>query len=182
MFSKFKNVIKIFKCKFFHCLLIVFIGILVKITVFIPHTVHGNSLFGSQVVSENLKGTQVIADIVSSQILPDIGSISPAGVDVGFQNIELIGKSISKFGSGFIKVLSVDEAGRKIIADVSSKDGSNDAKTASDKRQFIGSKIHYWLIVLSGGFIGLIIGCSIVILFFIFTQRLNSPAANTAGH
>ena len=106
MFSKFKNFLKIFKCKFSHCLLIVFTGILVKITVFLPHTVHVNSFFGSQVVSENLKGAQVITNIMRSQILPDIGRISLAGVDVGLQNIELIGKSISEFGSGFIEVLS----------------------------------------------------------------------------
>jgi hypothetical protein len=151
--------------------LIVFIGILVKITVFLPHTVHGNSLFGSQVVSENLKGTQVITDIMSSQILPNIGSISPTGVDVGFQNIELIGKSISKFGSGFIKVLSVYEPGRKIIASEATDKSANDCKTTTNQSYFVGSENQFILAAFVGGIIGLIIGIGILLLFFFIIQR-----------
>ncbi len=160
MFSKFKNLLKVFKRKIF------IVGILCEITIFLPYLVYGNPLFGGQIVSENLKGAQMIADIVGLQILPNIGSVPAASVDTEFQKVELIDKGISKFGSGFVEVLPVDKAGRKIIANTSSEDGSNDAKSASDKRQFIGSKIHFWLIVLSGGFIGVIIGGIIVYVFW----------------
>ena len=166
MFSKLKNFSKVFKSEFSHLLLIIFIGILCKITVLIPHTVHGNSLFGSQVVLENLKGTQVIADIVSSQILTDIGSIAPTGFDIGFQNIELIGKSISKFGSSFIKVLSIYEPGRKIIASEATDKNANDCKSATNQSYFVGSKNQFISAAFVGGIIGLIIGIGVLFLFF----------------
>ena len=111
MFSKFKNILKIFKRKFSYCLLIIFIGILVKITIFTPCLVYGFPLFSGQIVSENLKGNQMRFNIVGLQIFPNIGSVTTAGVDAVFQKVKLNDKSVSKFVSGFVKFGNVVNTG-----------------------------------------------------------------------
>jgi hypothetical protein len=90
MFSKFKNILKIFKCEVF------IVGILIEITIFNPCLVYGFPLFDGQIVSENLKGNQMRFNIMCLQIFPDIRSITTAGIDVVFQKVKLNDKSVSK--------------------------------------------------------------------------------------
>ncbi|MBU1905104.1 MAG: hypothetical protein KJ573_16120, partial [Proteobacteria bacterium] len=118
--------------------------------------------------TEDLKSLEMTVVVPKRQALPNIfGGITASDIGVVLQENDFWDKGIAEIGSGFVEFLPVNKAGRKIIANKSSEDGSNNAKSASDKRQFIGSKIHFWLIVLSGGFIGIGIGLLIVYCSFL---------------
>lgn len=142
------------KGKFFHLRFIIFIGILCKITIFLPCLAYGYFFFGDQIISENLKGNQMIADIMGVQILTNIGSIPAASVDVGFQLVELINKSDSKFGSGFIKFGDIVNTESVFISDPPSNECANNGKATSNEYKFVGTKIQFWLCLLIGGFLG----------------------------
>ncbi len=117
------------------------------------------------------------SDIVRIQVPADIRSITTAGVDVGFQNIKLNDEGISECIGGFIKCGDGVNAESVFISDPPSNKCANDSKPASNNCYFVGTKVQFWLSLLVGGFIGLIIGCSILYLVFYFlAQRQTSVA------
>jgi hypothetical protein len=168
MFSKFKNFFKAFEGKFFHLLFIIFIGILCKITIFLPCLVYDYPLIGGQVVFEDLKGTQMIADIVGSQILTNIGSIPTASIDVGFQKVALMGKGISERCGGFIKLNDVMKFEGIFVPNPSAKECTNYRKTASNNCYFVGTKVQFWTALFLGGLFGLVIATAILQFIFLF--------------
>lgn len=165
MLSKFKNIFKVFKSKLF------IIGVLCKIAIFFPCFVYGYPLFGSQIVSENLKDNQMRSDIMSLQILPNIRSITTARADVVFQKIKLNDKGVSKFSGSLIKILSVDKTGRKIITNEATNKNANDCKTTADQCYFIGNRTQFWLSLFMGGFLGIVMGVLILNFIFWFVLR-----------
>ena len=171
MFSKLKNILKMFKGKFSHYLLIVFIGILFKIAIFFPCPVYGNHLFVGQGIFESSKSVQMRSDIVRIQIPADIRSITTSRIDVGFQNIKLNDEGISELARGFIKFGDGVNTEGVFIPDPPSNECANNSKATSNDYKFIGTKVQFWSYLLMGGIIGLIIACSILRLVFYFLTQ-----------
>lgn len=162
MFSKFKNILKIFKGKLSRFLLIVFIGILFEIAIFLPCPVYGNPFFVGQGIFESSKGGQMCSGMVGSQIFTDIGSVTSTGVDVGFQNIELDDEGASEFIGGFIKCGDGVNTDGVFISDPPSNKCTNNGKTTSNECYFVGSRLQFWGALLSGGFLGLVIAALVL--------------------
>jgi len=172
MFSKFKNILKIFKGKFSGFLLIIFIGILFKITIFSPCLVYGFNFCGGEITFKDLKSLQVRTNIVRPQILSDVGRVARTGVDVVFQKVELMNKGMLKFGSCFIEILSpVSAYGEEIAKQKTDKEGDY---PDSRMRKYIDKQIvqcfFAFILVLSGYIIcGLILLTVIRKIYYIYT-------------
>lgn len=67
-------------------------------------------------------------------------------------------------------------SGKPICSPYTEK-GTNDTKTTANKSNFIWAKIHFWFIVLSGGFIGIAIGLIIGLGIVYFTQNVSFTSA-----
>jgi len=113
----------------------------------------------------------MIADIVGTQIFTEVGSISSAGINIGFQNIKLNNEGISKFISGFIKLGNTVNTESVFISDPAADKCTNNSKSTGNEYKFIGTKIQFWLSLLMGGIGGLIIGGSILHLVFYFRSK-----------
>jgi hypothetical protein len=142
---------------------------LVAIIVIIPHSVNAFPLAVTQEWDECQKRCFGVyksnIEFISTNI-NKTGSFYNTGL-VNEGNMEITGKPVN--------LLPVHQTSGEVITTTSPDECANYTKPASDKRQVIGSKIHFWLIVLSGGLAGLIIGQAIIWSFFLFIQRQHQP-------
>ena len=184
MFSKFKNCLYSLQGNLFQGCFIVFVGILLKITVFLPCLVYGNPLFGGQVIPEDIKHFQLAEDVSGPQKLLEggISSFTFGKNGVMFQKSDFTEKGVSEGSGGFIKFGNVVNAESVFVSDPPSNQCANNSKTTGNEYKFVGTKIQFWLALLFGGLLGLIIGAGILhFIFYLITQRSNKARADACA-
>ena len=175
MFSKFKKLLNIIQGNLFQGCFIIFVGILFKLTIFLPCLVYGYPLLGGQVIPEDIKSFQVAEKIPRPHELlkTGIGSFTFGKKGIMFQVNEFAAEGVSEGSGGFIKFGNVVNAESVFVSDPPSNECTNNSKATGNDYKFVGTKIHFWLSLLFGGFLGLVIGATILhFIFYLITQQL----------
>jgi len=178
MFSKFKNFLYSLKGKLFKLRFISFVGILCKITVFIPFLFYSHPLFGSQIGFESLKGFQVSMEVSKPQKLSKvIGTSTSVDSGIMFQKNEFRVEGISELCSSFIKFLPLNEFDGVLVgfSDKMLREPISKPNTKKNSENSGNSSKHNIVHCLIGYLLGSILAIIGVEIYFKLknTQRVN---------
>lgn len=181
MLTKFKNFFNFLKCKVFQYFAFGFsfsrlvrilfkvqkFGIIWMVAILLPYLFYGLSLLGRQIGPEDFKGFQMpvnvgkmqeFAKIVAASEVPDVSIMS--------QKSDFGQKSISEDDGGFVERGDTVKFEGISIPNPGAKEHTNDCKTARNECYFVGTKVQFWIALISGGIFGLVVGKVIIQVFF----------------
>ena len=151
------------------------LGYSVWMAIFIPSLFNVDSFAFGQEGLELNKGLNLFDNETSKKVVNVEAIIGGLGsTDSKFKEKRYTNKSGAEGGGGFVKLGNGMESEGVSISDPPSNECSNNSKATGNEYKFIGTKIQFWLALLLGGSLGLIIGAAI--LKFIF-YHLHPTAA-----
>lgn len=133
--------------------------------------------------------------LIGEKELEPHGGLLMVDENVGTQNVEPVSpfvipqllqgfkENTSKFYSSPIEVGNMEELGGVYMRFIDKFSGqpicsqntekrANDSKASSNKCYFVGTKIQFWVTLLTGGFAGIAIGLILVICIFCFLYHI----------